>query len=480
MCACAGPSSGVDAGGRIDGGDRDAGGRIDGGDRDAGGRIDGGNRDAGDRIDGGGAAIWSTDFSEHSVRWEPASRDGLFHILGGTLADPGANEPAGWTGYKVLTESQGADLAIIPGAGAGGTPAARIRYPHGGVSGAISLVKWLPGPMPNRIWVGWRYRVSENWRWMGDTTAGNYWKMLRVWQDVQPGTIVDGNPTLEPLGDIGRPNAENEKHYAVISYGGSLGWTRSTGGSRWQFFGATFDANTLGNSSGGTRFNIGPIWPPPPTDPLRNSGYVPFLFGDVDIDGHFVSSAPQEWHELEVLLDYNDGPWPSDSGAYELWFDGVQQSLAEPGNPGFQRVDGSGGPVDPYTDHPTAHYGLGPNMFVLNDNAAITGAWDQDSEPGTDTTVTVNHGAAGEALDIELADDWGSLDPGDEAYLIRVDHEGDSLSSPLVSYNPVTRRATGRFGHRAWSPTPGDRVRLYRAKYAYYDYFCVSEEPIFH
>ncbi len=284
--------------------------------------------------------IFQDDFNKFTNGWVPSINSG-HQISGGTLENPGRNEPEGWTGYI----NYGNILDITTSDGIDGTPCLRIGYEVGSsFAGQAGLVKFLGDDGYDEIYIRYYIRLSDDFRYgNGQNGSATVWKHGRVWQNMTSSDIVNNI------------NLASELNRGAIVWG----WYENN----WSTFAPYMQSLFMRDAFEGTNSCTNCCkYAYNPYDSSPDGGHLLPHIGNINTDGS-LSQQPQQWHAIEVHFKLAD-TWNGPNGVYETWIDGIKQKT--PSN----ITDNC-----PPDSIPTAKVGSGINYITIMDNTTISETW---------------------------------------------------------------------------------------------------------
>ena len=284
--------------------------------------------------------IFEDDFNSFTSGWSPSVPGGGHQIAGGTLSNPGRNEPAGWTGYIHYDASQILDITTT--CGLGNSPCLRIGPKMGAAQwGQIGLVKFLGDNGYDELYVRYYIKLSDGFQF-GDGTNGSwsYWKHGRIWQNLSASDIVNNNSLPSELGR------------------GAVVWGLYD--DAYTDFNPYLQGFFLKNTTEGTNgcVDCGKMYYYSWNSGQDGGFYTPHI-GSLDSSG--VVPIGQNWHSLEFHFKLADS-WNGPNGLFETWIDGIKQVSTT------RNVNVTYG-------MPTAKLGSGMNYITLHDNGNLSKYW---------------------------------------------------------------------------------------------------------
>ena len=299
--------------------------------------------------------IFESDFSRDTGYSIPDGT-GLWNGGSGFPVSP----PHGWDAVK---GGQGT-VAVVTGAGIGGTNALKLSWSSTKTQPTVSLGKHLTGDEStgyDELYIRYRVRLPDNFRVGKPDNSIAYWKWGRLWQNTSP--------------DNQRPNhwTENRANsgYVVWNFVGNVPYTMAT---------ATWGENTGSNldsgSSGGPRQHLDYFISG--SDRRTAPGYFESLW-PFNEDTRELLDRDQQWHTIEWRFKLASDA-SSDDGVFEMWWDGINQGR-------YARLTAKGGAPD-RSGIPTTSFGSGFNFLTVFDNmSGWNKAW---GDPGVEGGIYVN------------------------------------------------------------------------------------------
>lgn len=275
--------------------------------------------------------IFQDNFNNFTKRWTPSGGDG-HRYSGGTLENPGRNEPEGWTGYINYNN----ELSIETEGGVGNSPCLRIGYKVGSsFAGQVGLVKYL-GKGYDELYIQYSLKLSSNFHYTPPATT---WKHGRVWQNVTRSDIVNNN------------NLTTEEGKGAIVWG----WYENSYGEFAPYMQTLFIENATEGTNDCKNCTKAYYFP---WNSSKNGGHLEPHIGTLLKDGGFANPPP--W--VTITLHYKLATeWNGNDGIYELWINGIKQ---------IHPTRWEGG-----TQMPTAKIGEGMSLITLMDNGTISSGW---------------------------------------------------------------------------------------------------------
>ena len=284
--------------------------------------------------------LFQDNFDSFTTGWIPSVNSG-HNISGGTLENPGRNEPEGWTGYI----NYGNILDITTSDGRNGSPCLRIGYSVGNAfAGQVGLVKFLGDDGYDEIYIRYFIRLSDDFHYGdGQNGSATVWKHGRVWQNITSSDIVNNK------------NLTSELNKGAMVWG----WYENNYGQFQPYMQSLFMKNShdgTNDCSDCCKYYYYPY------DSALDGGHVTPHIGAINSNGT-LAQQPQEWHSVEVhykLADSFNGP----NGVYESWIDGVKQKTPNHITNGCS-----------VNSIPTGKVGTGINYITIMDNGTISANW---------------------------------------------------------------------------------------------------------